>query len=604
MFSVPVAWASRPCSSASQGRPAPAPLLPTLPSIPTLPTLRTLRNLTAALTLLSLLLGSPSPSSASEPPVAPAFASASSQAQPWWQPATFYQIFVRSYADASTGPLAADGIGDFQGLIERLDHLNDGDPATTTDLGVSGIWLLPINPSPSYHGYDVTDYYSINPQYGDLALFRRFLAEAHKRGIRVIIDLVLNHASSQHPAFLAATADEAPSSFTFANHGSPAPITADPRDLFRFSPSPLQSQGPWGDRAWHQLGGEYYYGVFDSAMPDWDFREPSVTAHHRDVARFWLEDVGVDGFRLDAIRYLYEAGDSLQDLAETKRWLRQFTAYCREVKPDAFLVGEVWADTDQAASYVSAGSVDTTFDFDLANSLLETAGFGTPNLFATRLARTRAAYGDKPWATFLANHDQPRAMTRLGGDFTKARLAASLQFTAPGTPFIYYGEELGQQGAKPDPDIRLPYQWSAEPHAGFSTAEPWRAPAKDYKTINLAAQLTDPASLYSHYTRLVRLRSSSEALRSGVPVSDFNYKGRVIYADLRASATDTVLVLANTSTRPREASLTLPASVVALGSPELLHTDAPADTATPFATTLTIPGQSVVVFRWPAPPVP
>jgi alpha-amylase len=556
-----------------------------------------------ALLALAFTLSSPAAPAPGSAGFQPASEPSAPATTPWWQSATFYQIFVRSYADASTGPLAGDGIGDFQGLIERLDHLNDGDPATTTDLGVSGIWLLPIGPSPSYHGYDVTDYYGVHPDYGDLALFRRFLAEARKRGIRVVIDLVLNHASSQHPAFLAATADEPPASITLASPPSAAPVTAAPRDLFRFSPRPLQSQGPWGDRAWHYKDGEYYYGVFDSAMPDWNFRHDDVTAHHRDVARFWLQDVGVDGFRLDAIRYLYEQGDSLQDLAETKRWLRQFAAHCRELKPDVFLVGEVWADTDQAASYVNAGSVDTTFDFDLANSLLETAAFGTPNLLAARLARTRTAYGSKPWATFLANHDQPRAMTRLGGDFAKARLAASLQFTAPGTPFIYYGEELGQQGAKPDPDIRRPYQWSAAPHAGFSTVTPWRTPFDNYSTVNLAAQLADPASLYHHYARLVRLRARSEALRSGSPVSDFNYKGRGIYADLRASAADTVLVLANTATRPREATLALPPAVAALGAPTLLHADVPGEPPD-FAPTLTIPGQTVLVFRWPAPPAP
>jgi alpha-amylase len=552
-----------------------------------------------AVFLTCLLLGTPSSSSASETTSAP-------DQQPWWQTATFYQIFVRSFADAREGPLAGDGIGDLQGLIERLDHLNDGDPATSTDLGVSALWLLPIHPSPSYHGYDVTDYFAVNPDYGDLALFRRFLAEAHKRGIRVVIDLVLNHASSQHPAFLAATADDPPPP---GNAGfQPAPgSTANPlagasslRKLFRFSDRPLQAQGPWGDRAWHLKEGEYYYGVFDSAMPDWNFHEPAVTAHHREVARFWLLEVGVDGFRLDAVRYLFEDGDSLQDLATTKRWLREFTEYCRELKPDAFVIGEVWSDTDQAASYVTEGSVHATFEFDLANALLETAGFGTPSLFAQRLARTRAAYRGRGWATFLANHDQPRTMTRLGGDLAKARLAASLQLTAPGIPFIYYGEELGQQGDKPDPDIRRPFQWSAEPHAGFSTADPWRAPFRDYETVNFAAQRDDPASLFSHYARLVRLRARSEALRSGAPVSGFRAEGRGIYADLRASATDTVLVVANAASGPREATLTLPPALPSLGAPELLHSDAP--DAPAFAPTLTIPGQSVLVFRWPAPP--
>jgi glycosidase len=516
---------------------------------------------------------------------------------PWWRSAVFYQIFVRSFADAREGPLAGDGIGDLQGLVDRLDTLNDGDPATDTDLGVTAVWLLPIHPSPSYHGYDVTDYFSVNPQYGDLALFRRFVAEARKRGVRVLIDLVLNHASAQHPAFLAATAENPPPSVTLAPK-----IGAPPRNLFRFSQKRLQPAGPWGDPCWHYLEGEHYYGVFDSAMPDWNFRDPAVTAHHRELARFWLLDVGVDGFRLDAVRYLYEEGDALQDLAETKRWLREFTAHCRSLKPDVFVLGEVWADTEQVASYVTRGSLDAAFEFDLATSLIETAGFGTPNLFAARLSRVREAYRGRPWATFLANHDQPRTLTRLGGDRAKARLAASLQFTAPGLPFIYYGEELGQQGGKPDENIRLPYQWSADPHAGFSTAKPWRAPADDFATVNLAAQRDDPASLFSHYTRLVRLRARSEALRSGVPVAGFKSEGRGTYADLRASATDTVLVVANAAPKPRDISLTLPPAVAALGAPAVLHSDAPEAPA--FAPTLALPGHSVAVFRWPSAPSP
>ena len=552
----------------------------------------TCRALSAGLALL--FLQTPSPGSASEP---------AAQA-PWWHSAVFYQIFVRSYADSLSGPHASDGIGDLQGLIDRLDALNDGDPATTDDLGVSALWLLPIHPSPSYHGYDVTDYFAVNPDYGDLPLFRHFVAAAHRRGIRVVIDLVLNHASAQHPAFLAATAEEPPGLVTLVVGDPPAtpPLTADPRALFRFSEKPLQAQGPWGDRAWHYRDGEFYYGVFDSAMPDWNFENPAVTEHHRAVARFWLREVGVDGFRLDAVRYLHERGDSLQDLPATKRWLRDFTAYCRELDPEVFIVGEVWADTDQSASYVRGGSVDSTFEFDLANSILETAGFGTPALFARRLARTREAYGERPWATFLANHDQPRAMTRLGGDEAKARLAASLQFTAPGIPFIYYGEELGQQGAKPDPDIRRPYQWSDEAQAGFSPVEAWRAPFDDYKHVNLARLRAHPASLFHHYARLVRLRARSEALRSGTPVSGFGYEGRGIYADLRASASDTVLVVANAAARPRPAALSLPPAVAALGPPDLLHSDEP--DAPAFASTLTVPGRSVFVYRWSTAPSP
>ncbi len=519
---------------------------------------------------------------------------------PWWDDAVFYQIFVRSFADASTGPLAGDGVGDLQGLVERLDYLNDGDPATTTDLGVDAIWLLPVNPSPSYHGYDVTDYFDINPDYGDLALFRRLVSEAHRRGIRVIIDLVVNHASARHPAFLAATADTPPADFRLP--GSPEPVP--PRDLFRFAPAPEQETGPWGQRVWHYHQGDYHYGVFDSAMPDWNFRHPSVTAHHQAVARFWLQDVGIDGFRLDAVRYLYEHGDNLQDLAETKRWLRNYAAYCRELRPGAFIVGEVWADTEQSASYAAGGGLDATFEFDLANAFLETAAFGTPSLVSRRLERTRAAYGDARFASFLANHDQERTRSRLGGDFAKNRLAALLQFTAPGIPFIYYGEEIGMLGRKPDPDLRTPFQWTAGPDAGFTTGTPWRAVNDDHREINVALQTEDPGSLLSLYRRLVRLRSASPALRDGRPVDGLVATGRGVYTDLRASDTDTVLVAVNTTASPRRLDITLPPSVAALGPAETLWPgapDAPALGTTP-GHTLGLPPQSAVVYRWPAAP--
>jgi glycosidase len=502
-----------------------------------------------------------------------------------------YEIFVRSFADAASGPLAGDGIGDLQGLIERLDHLNDGDPATTTDLGVSTIWLLPVHPSPSYHGYDVTDYFSVNPQYGDLPLFRRFLAEARRRGIRVIIDLVLNHASSEHPFFLAATRPDAP----------PAQ-----RDHFLIAPEPRQSAGPWGDRCWHPLaaGGGYYYGVFDRGMPDWNFQNPAVTDHHRRVADFWLREVGVDGFRLDAVRYLFEEGDSLQDLPATKAWLHAFAAHCRRLKPGVLLVGEAWADTGQAASYVLEGGLDATFEFDLAQAFLETAGFATPSLVTARLQRALSAYDGARFASFLANHDQERTRTRLGGDFNKTRVAALLQFTAPGLPFIYYGEEIGLTGRKPDPDLRTPMPWNRRPHGGFTTGTPWRDLQPGFAEVNVAAQTTAPDSLLSLYRQLIRLRAQSDALRTGTPVAGFSFAGPGLVADIRASPTDVVLVLVNVTDRPCEARLTLPDAVAVLGAPDLFFTSALDLLATDFGAKFTLQSRSAAVFRWPRPSPP
>jgi alpha-amylase len=501
----------------------------------------------------------------------------------WWRDTVFYEIFVRSFADSTTGPLASDGIGDFQGLIDRFDYLNDGDPATTTDLGITAVWLLPIYASPSYHGYDVTDYFATNPDYGDLALFKKLVVEAHHRGIRVILDLVLNHASSEHPLFKQAIREDA---------------TPAQSDVFIFSPVAKQAAGPWGDRCWHYRDGIFYYGIFDSGMPDWNFLNHAVTEHHRKVAAFWLKEVGVDGFRLDAVRYFFEQGDSLQDLAETKRWLHQFADYCRELKPDAYLIGEAWTDTEGAADYVKSAGLDSTFEFDLAKALIESASFASPAIVARRLERTRAAYPEAVFGTFLANHDQERILTQLGGDRSKARLAALLQFTAPGIPFIYYGEEIGMQGKKPDPDLRTPMQWTPGENAGFTDGTPWHPVNKDYPKVNINTEAASPDSLLSLYRQLVRLRAQSPALRSGTSIAGFTYEGRGLYADLRESPTDIVLVVVNTTTRGNEAKFTLPSVITALGQPTTLFSALSFDIR---HSSLVIPPHAAAVFQWRKP---
>jgi glycosidase len=204
--------------------------------------------------------------------------------RPWQVGATCYEIFVRSFADSD-----GDGIGDLNGLTARLDHLNDADPATTDDLGVRCVWLMPVAESPGYHGYDVSDPYAVEKDYGSSADFKRFVEEAHRRGIRVLVDLVLNHVSSEHPAFQAALRD-----------------TASPyREWFRFQPE----KGPlnrWGGDNWHASSerAEFYYGFFWKGMPDLDYTRPAALEEMKRVASFWLTDMRVDGFRLDAVKYL------------------------------------------------------------------------------------------------------------------------------------------------------------------------------------------------------------------------------------------------------------------------------------------------------------
>ncbi|MGB0346259.1 MAG: alpha-amylase family glycosyl hydrolase, partial [Balneolaceae bacterium] len=208
----------------------------------------------------------------------------------WWNEVVWYEIFVRSFYDSD-----GDGIGDFNGLTEKLDYLNDGDPNTDTDLGIGGIWLMPIHPSPSYHGYDVTDYRAINPDYGSMEDFKNFIVAANERGIKVIIDYVMNHTSTEHPWFQASAAGD--SHF---------------RDFYRWEESKPNYNGPWGQTVWHQRNGDYYYGLFWGGMPDLNYENPAVKDSMFAISDFWIEEIGIDGFRQDAVLYIDEDGSTLK----------------------------------------------------------------------------------------------------------------------------------------------------------------------------------------------------------------------------------------------------------------------------------------------------
>lgn len=493
--------------------------------------LRPLAWLPCAVFSLALLLSSSGRAAATD---APAATVAPDPAPPgWWRDAVFYEIFVRSFADASTGPLAGDGVGDLQGLIEHLDYLNDGRGAAGRSLGVTALWLMPLQPSPSYHGYDVSDYFAVNPQFGDVDLCRRLVQEAHRRGIRVVVDFVLNHCSSEHPLFRAAL------------H---APRDSAERRLFRFAELPENLVGPWEQRAWHPAGDDFYYGVFSPVMPDWNFRDPRVTAHHQRAAAFWLQEIGVDGFRLDAVRYFVETGAELQDTEATREWLREFTAYCHRVKPGAFIVGENTARSAEIARGVRGGSLDSSFEFDLSFATLEAIRLRTPGILARHEQQLEVLYGtDAPWSSFLTNHDQERIATKLDDDPARLRFAAKLFLTQRGVPFIYYGDELGLRGAKPDPELRTPMPWTAEPAVGGFTrpeVKPWHALNPETHERNVASLEAAPDSLLALYRRLIRLNATSPALRHGTPVA-VTSSDRRLYAAMRSAGSEIVLVLAN-----------------------------------------------------------
>lgn len=464
---------------------------------------------------------------------AEATSAAAESANPWWNDAVFYEVFVRSFQDSD-----GDGIGDLQGLIDRLDYLNDGDPSTDDDLGVTGIWLMPVAQSPSYHGYDVTDYTTVEEDYGSNEDFRRLIEEAHRRGIKVIVDLVLNHTSTEHPWFVDAASGP----------------DAAKRDWYRWSATDDGSKAPWsgGGPVWHRLGDEYYFAMFWEGMPDLNLENPEVTAEMHDVARFWLEEMGVDGFRLDAVRHLVEEGTRYSGAPATHAWLAGFDDLVDAVAPDALTVGEVWDSTGQAASYVQGDEVDLVFEFELAEKLLRSVQQGKPAFTSQELASLLAAYPPGQVATFLSNHDQPRVATTLFKDPEGNKMAATALLTLPGVPFIYYGEEIGMTGNKPDERIRTPMQWSGDASGGFTDGAPWEALNADAAEVNVAGQDADPASLLNLYRRLIHLRNDHPALLRGafIPVESscaatLAFLRQTPAGDAAAPAGQSVLVVLN-----------------------------------------------------------
>ncbi len=403
----------------------------------------------------------------------------------------FYEIFVRSFQDSN-----GDGTGDLQGATNRLDYLQG--------LGVGGLWLTPLHPSPSYHGYDVTDYRRVNPDYGTLEDFKAFLAAAHERDMEVILDLVVNHTSSQHPWFLEAEAGNKKY-----------------RNFYSFSKTDPGWRG-LGGPAWHEVpDGSYYLGLFWSEMPDLNYRNPAVMREMEDVARFWLE-LGVDGFRVDAIQHIIESETgAIANTPENIAWVGRFEEFIHAVNPDAYLVGETWTDTETIARYFERAGLDYAFNYPLFTALIEAVQDRDPAGLENVLEQDNALYpASARQATFISNHDQIRPGTALGflkRDEARLKLAAGLLLTLPGTPFIYYGEELGLPNGPGDADEekRTPMPWDSLPNAGFTTGTPWYTFSSDDETLTVKAEAADPDSVLNRYKKLISVRKAHPALLRG-----------------------------------------------------------------------------------------
>jgi alpha-amylase len=411
-----------------------------------------------------------------------------------WPNGVTYEIFVQSFSDSN-----ADGIGDLNGLTSRLDYLKD--------LGIEAVWLMPISPSPSYHKYDVSDYYAVHPDYGSLEDFKRFVREAHLRHIKVIIDLVVNHTSDQHPWFQQAAADK---NSQYRNYY----IWADAEHLQEKGETRLKTADSDNVHVWHTLKatGERYYGLFGGNMPDLNYESPEVHEEVFRIGRFWIE-LGVDGFRLDAAKHIY----SEHRHEDNCHWWEKFRAEMQKIKPDMYLVGEVWSDAHTVAKYLKG--LPAMFNFDMAEAITKALVDERHNELIHHHNRNLALYHSvtKEFtnAIFLSNHDQKRIFSALFGHTEKAKLAASILLTLSGSPFLYYGEELGMAGEKPDEHIREPFLWQAEnkDKERCRWIEPKYATPKYVQALN--RQWRDKYSMYQHYRRLIRLRNQSEILTFG-----------------------------------------------------------------------------------------
>ena len=533
---------------------------------------RTCLAVCAAALLVACSSSNPTPPDGGSPDSGPPDASITPNTQGWWRDKVFYEIFVRSFADSN-----GDGVGDLAGLTAHLDALNDGDAGTGNDLEVDALWLMPINPSPSYHGYDVTDYRDVNPAYGTLSDLDALVAGAHRRGVKVILDMVLNHSARAHPWFVNSQTGDA----------------AEKRNWYVWRPDDPGWRQPFGSgRTWFLLNGAYYYAVFGSGMPDLNLTNSDVESELVDSMKFWLAR-GIDGFRLDAVRYYIEtpADAGQQDQPQTHDFLKRIRAKLQADYPDALLVAEAWAPIEIAETYYGNGDeVQLGFSFDLADAIKMSVAAGDASGIINTLARLDSALAgqDRGYdAPFLSNHDQVRVMRTLAGDAAAARVSAALLLALPGTPFLYYGEELGMQGgaASDDRNKRTPYKWDSGPGHGFTTGTPWfdigEAPG-----VDLATEQADPGSLWALYKKLIALRHAQTPLSKGSStVPSLAGVPAGVLALVREDAGRRVLLVANVATID-SGSFVLPVS----GTPTVLLQEGLAGTPTAASGSITFPG--------------
>ena len=449
---------------------------------------------------------------------------------------TFYEIFVYSFCDSD-----GDGIGDLQGVISKLDYLEE--------LGVNGIWFMPIHPSQSYHKYDVRDYYDIDPQYGTMADFEELMAECEKRDIHVITDLVLNHTGNDHVWFT-----------TACEYLRSLPAGAEPNaeeckyvEYYSFAREP--------GNGWHAIeGSEWYYeGMFSPHMPDLKLDNENVLNDIRDIMQFWF-DKGVSGFRLDAAKEFYSG--SISKNVEVLNWI-QTTA--TELKEDAYLVAEVWEDFGAITRYYES-QITSIFNFAFGNTsgklmqVLRAAGNpGTVSTFATALEKADTAYlGANPDyidAPFLSNHDVGRIAGFCSYDPLKTKLAGAMNLFLSGSAFIYYGEEIGMPGSGNDPSKRAPFFWNDARDNGTTNPPPECVLPEEYPFGSLEAQRADDSSLWNYYRQAIAIRQAIPAISHGRTTAETALNVGCVSAFRKTWNDQSVIILMNIAPDAAQADL-------------------------------------------------
>jgi maltose alpha-D-glucosyltransferase / alpha-amylase len=498
----------------------------------------------------------------------------------WYKTAVFYEVYVRAFYDSN-----GDGHGDLQGLTQKLDYLQS--------LGIGCLWLLPIYPSPlKDDGYDISDYTAIHPDYGTLDDFKALLEAAHARKIRLIMDLVINHTSDQHPWFQAARSDRNSPYRNYYVWSDSDQKFSQARIIFVDT-----EKSNW---TWDEAASQYYWHRFYSSQPDLNFDNPAVAAEFMRIMRFWL-DLGVDGFRADAVPYLFEReGTNCENLPETHAFLKKIRRFIDHYYPGRILLCEANQWPQDVRPYLGNGDeFHMAFHFPLMPRIFMALKQGKRAPIDWALEQTPGIPEDCQWAIFLRNHDEltlemvteeerqwmwqayapdPRMRLNLGirrrlaplldNDPRKICLAFSLLFTLSGSPIIYYGDEIGMGDNLQLPDrngVRTPMQWNPETYAGFSRAATIYAPTIDSaaypsEKVNVMYESADPGSLWSRLQAMIAIRKDHQALCCG-DLAWLEGGTPAVAAYIRHDLHEHLLVIHNLSDSKQAAEYELPANV-------------------------------------------